>query len=77
MRCMPCHAAVARPGRPRVQVEAKKDRSLSRRVQSLSRFLLEALYKEGGAGGWCAGGRAGWLAGLAGWLAGWVPLQIS
>jgi hypothetical protein len=47
--------------RPTLQVEAKKDRSLSRRVQSLSRFLLEALNKEGSAGvllvwqcGWCA-----------------------
>ena len=40
-------------GSPRCpQVEAKKDRSLSRRVQSLSRFLLEALNKEGSAGGW-------------------------
>lgn len=33
------------------QVEAKKERSLSKRVQSLSRFLLEALNKEVGAGG--------------------------
>lgn len=32
------------------QVEAKKERSLSKRVQSLSRFLLEALNKEGSAG---------------------------
>lgn len=32
-------------------MEAKKDRSLSRRVQSLSRFLLEALNKEGSGGG--------------------------
>lgn len=32
-------------------MEAKKDRSLSRRVQSLSRFLLESLNKEGSVGG--------------------------
>lgn len=34
-----------------MQVEAKKERSLSKRVQSLSRFLLEALNKEGSVGG--------------------------
>lgn len=39
------------------QVEAKKERSLSKRVQSLSRFLLEALNKEGSAGGRCCCGR--------------------
>jgi hypothetical protein len=33
-----------------IEVEAKKERSLSKRVQSLSRFLLEALNKEGSAG---------------------------
>lgn len=32
-------------------METNKDRSLSRRVQSLSRFLLEALNKEAAAAG--------------------------
>ncbi|KAL4859552.1 PAN2-PAN3 deadenylation complex catalytic subunit pan2 [Chlorella vulgaris] len=34
-----------------IEVEAKKERSLSKRVQSLSRFLLEALNKEGSVAG--------------------------
>lgn len=41
---------------PTLQVEAKKERLLSKRVQSLSRFLLEALNKECVAGAcmaWC------------------------
>lgn len=45
--------------RPSVQVEAKKERLLSKRVQSLSRFLLEALNKECVAGAWWGRGAAG------------------